>query len=273
MQGLLGSNLNWSVAHYQTFLDMPQLRSVILGSPPVLADLNALQLWGEFPEVRITGGSFNYWESITDLVFRGEVAYFWDEPVFIPEINNSTFFGEQLELPDPVLDLLAELLKVDIRDLGLRGLPLNPKSGSIPRKGILKYMFGFDKNIWIRPLNRKSTFFVSGQYFGQWVTDYDSRMRQGALIYPSLTDYPAVKEFEHIFTLLVSSTYRKGNLLPQVSAAYDLRGSIMVQPAVQYIWEPFRFMVQYSAIMGSFANFGFFRDRDQIAIIFTYLLS
>jgi hypothetical protein len=65
----------------------------------------------------------------------------------------------------------------------------------------------------------------------------------------------------------------KGNLLPQVSAAYDLRGSIMVQPAVQYIWEPFRFMVQYTNIMGSWTSLGFFRDRDQISFIVSYLLS
>ncbi len=273
MQGLIGSNLNVSVAHYQTILDMPSLRSVIVGSPPILVDLNDLQLWAEYHDVRITGGSFNYWESLTDTVFRGEVAWFWDEPVFIPEINNSTFFGDQLALPPPVLDLVKDALGVDIRDLGLYGLPLNPKSGSVPTKNILRFMIGFDKNFWIRPLNKKSTFFASFQYFGTWVPNYDDRMRQGALIYPSLKDYPKVKELEHIFTLLVSSTYMKGNLLPQVSLAYDVRGSAMFQPAVTYIWEPFRFMVQYTDIFGAWTSLGFFRDRDQISFVVSYLLN
>jgi hypothetical protein len=273
MQGLIGSNLNVSVAHYQTIMDMPSLRSIIVGSPPVLFDLNDLQLWAEYHDVRITGACFNYWESLTDLVFRGEVAWFWGEPVFIPEINNSTFFGNQFELPPPVLDLVRDALGVDIRDLGLRGLPLNPTSGSVPEKDMLKFMFGFDKNFWIRPLNKKSTFFASVQYFGAWVPDYDDRMRQGALIYPSLKDYPKVKEFEHTFTFLLSSTYMKGNLLPSLSGAYDVRGSAMIQPAVTYIWEPFRFMVQYTNIMGAWTSMGFFRDRDQISFIFTYLLN
>jgi hypothetical protein len=273
MQGLFGSNLNWSIAHYQTFLDMASLRSVIIGSPPVLVDLNSLQMWAEYPEVRITGGSFNYWESMTDFVFRGEVAWFWGHPVFIPEYNNAPFFGPQLELPGFVLDGLEGLLGLDIRDLGLNGLPLNPQSGTIPRKDQLKYMFGFDKSIWIRPLNKKSTFFVSGQYFGRYVPKFDSEMRQGALIYPSLKDYPHEDKFEHTFTLLVSSTYVKGNLLPQVSAAYDLQGAIMVQPQVQYIWEPFRFTVQYTNIMGSWNSLAFFRDRDQIAFVFAYMLN
>jgi hypothetical protein len=261
------------VAHYQTILDMPTLRSEIVGSPPILYDLNALQFWAEYHDIRITGASFNYWESMTDLVFRGEVAWFWDEPVYIPEVNSSTFFGDQLVLPPMVLDLVDQMLGVDIRDFGLKGLPLNPQGGSIPRKDILRFMIGFDKNFWIRPLNRKSTFFASVQYFGQWVPDYDDRMRQGALIYPSLKDYPKVKELEHVFTFLISSTYMKGNLLPSFSGAYDVRGSAMVQPAVQYIREPFRFMVQYTNIFGAWTSLGFFRDRDQIAFIVTYLLN
>lgn len=273
VQGLVADSLNLAFAHYQTFLDMPTLRSKVIGSPPVLADLNALQLWGEFPEVRVTGASMNYWESMTDIVFRGEVAWFWNEPVFIPEINNSTLFGPQLELPDPILDLAADLLGVDIRYLGLRGLPLNPKSGSIPRKDILRYMLGFDKQIWIRPLNKKNTFFLAGQYFGQWVPDYDARMRQAALIYPSLKDYPEVKEFEHVLTLLANTVYLNGNLQPQIAVAYDVRGAVLVQPSIHIVREPFRFMVQYNAIQGAFTNFGFFRDRDQVAFIFTYLLN
>ncbi|MEW6440037.1 MAG: DUF1302 family protein [bacterium] len=273
VQALIGSNLNLSIAHYQTFMDMPSLRSVILGNPAVLADLNALQLWGEFPEVRITGASFNYWESFTDLVFRGEVAWFWGAPVFIPELTSAPFYGPTLPLPDAVLDGLEEILGLDIRDLGLDGLPLNPQSGTIPRKDMLKYMIGFDKNIWIRPLNKKSTFFVSGQYFGRYVPKFDHRMRQGALIYPSLSAYPYEDKFEHTFTLLLSSTYMKGNLLPQVSAAYDPQGAIMVQPQATYIWDPLRFTVQYTNIMGSWNSMAFFRDRDQISFIFSYLLN
>lgn len=154
VQGLVGSNLNVAVAHYKTFLDLATPRSVVIGNPPLLADLDAMQLHWEYPEVQITGASMNYWESLTDVVMRGEVAMFWQEPVFIPQINSSTLFGPQLELPPEVLDLFAQVLGLDIRDLGLKGIPIEPGSGRIPRKDILRYMFGFDKQIWIRPLNR-----------------------------------------------------------------------------------------------------------------------
>jgi len=273
VQGMVAESLNLAIAHYQTFLDVPIFRSKVIGSPPVLSDLNDLQLWGEFPEVRITGASMNYWESMTDIVSRAEVAWFWDEPVFIPEINNSTLFGPQLELPEPVLNFLAGVLPVDIRKLGLRGLPLNPRSGSIPRKDILRYMVGFDKQFWIRPLNKLNTFFLSGQYFGQWVPDYDSRMRQESLMYPSLKDYPRVKEFEHVLTAMLNTLYLSGNLQPQIAMAYDVRGAWLIQPSINVICEPFRIMLQYSAIQGAFTNFGVFRDRDQVSLILSYLLN
>ena len=273
MQGLVGANLNVAVAHYKSFLDNPTPHYEVIGNPPLLTDFNALEMWWEYPEVQVTGASANYWESMIDVVFRGEVAMFWKEPVFIPQINTAPLFGPTLELPPPVLDFLAGVLPVDLRDLGLNGIPINPQSGSVPRKNILRYMLGFDKSIWIRPLNKVNTFFISGQYFGQWVPDYDDRMKIPILVYPSLTKYAPVGEFEHVLTGMINTMYMKGNLQPQLAVAYDLRGAILLQPSVNFVWEPFRFMVQYSAIMGSFANFGFFRDRDQIAIIFTYLLS
>ncbi|MEW6443741.1 MAG: DUF1302 family protein, partial [bacterium] len=273
IQGLIGANLNVAVAHYKTFLDMATPKSVVVGNPPLLADLNALQLHWEYPEVQITGASMNYWESMTDIVFRGEVAMFWQEPVFIPQINNSTLFGPQLELPPEVLDAMEGLLGVDIRDLGLNGIPIEPQGGKIPKKNILRYMLGFDKQIWIRPLNKVNTFFISGQYFGQYIPEYDDRMAIPALVYPSLKKYVPVSEFEHVFTALINTMYMKGNLQPQVACAYDLKGAILLQPSVNFVYEPFRFMVQYSTIMGSFANFGLFRDRDQVAVALTYLLN
>ncbi len=273
IQTMLGSNLNVSVAHYKTFLDLPTLRSVVVRDVPVLLELNDLELQATWPDLQITGASMSYWEPNIDFVFRGEVAWFWDEPVFIPEINTSTLFGPTLPLSPPVLDFMEDLLGLDIRDMGLDGLPLNPQSGSIPKKDILRYMFGFDKQIWIRPLNKVSTFFVTMQYFGQWVPEYDDRMRQAVPIYPDFVRYPKVKETESVFTAIVSTMYRGGTVVPQLAVAYDVRGAFLIQPSVNFIREPFRFMVQYSAIEGNFTNFGVFRDRDQISFMLSYLLN
>jgi hypothetical protein len=134
-------------------------------------------------------------------------------------------------------------------------------------------MIGLDKQLWIRPLNKASMFFLSMQYFGQWIPNYDDRMRQQAPIYPELLLFPKLKQYENSITAILSTTYMKGNLLPQLALAYDPRGAWLVQPQVNYIREPFRFSIQYSAIEGNFTNFGLFRDRDQISFTLSYLLS
>jgi hypothetical protein len=273
LQGMLGTNVNFSVAHYKTFQDTQTLRSVVVQDVPVLTDLNDMILEVAYSDVQVTGGSVSFWESHTDVIVRSEVALFWDEAVFIQEENLATLYGPTLALPPPLMDLAAQVLGIDLRDLGLDGLPLDPQSGGIPKKNILRFLVGLDKQMWIRRLNETNTFFLSMQYFGQWIPDYDERMAQSVPIYPDLIVFPEVKETEHIFTMVLSTMYRKGTIIPQMAVAYDVRGAWLVQPSVNLIREPFRFMLQYSAIEGNFTSFGVFRDRDQISFIFTYLLN
>ena len=273
LQGVVGPNLNLSVGHYRTFLDLPALRAVVEPGIPLLTDLDQMAFEVSWQPVQITGGSLNFWEPRTNTVVRAEVAFFWDEPVFIPQENISVLYGPTLPLPGWALDLAAELFGIDVRDLGLDGLPVNPRSGTIPEKSILRYMIGLDKQMWIRPLNRTNMFFVSLQYFGQWIPDYDDRLRQALQLYPSPVNFSVLKETESVFTALASTMYRKGTINPQLALAYDVRGAWLIQPSVNLIREPFRFMIQYSAIQGNFTNFGAFRDRDQITFILTYLLS
>jgi hypothetical protein len=138
---------------------------------------------------------------------------------------------------------------------------------------MLKWMIGLDKNFWIRPLNPTKTFFVSCQYFGTWVDAYDDRMRQPLAIYPDQDRYPLVKEVENLFTGAITTEYLHGDLVPTVAVFYDVRGAWLVSPMVNYIFEPFRAMIQYTTVMGNFTGIGAFRDRDQLSFIFTYLLN
>ena len=253
VMGMLANNYTLSIGHYRTFLDMPALRLAVGESP--------LDAWTEmsFPAVEITGGSLSFWETHTDIVFRMEMAWFWDEPVLIPDINTP-----MIPLPPFLADLASQLMGMDVPGL--------PTEGRIPKKDILRYMIGLDKNIWIRPLNPQRSFLVSLQYFGSWVQDFDERMRQPLALYPNATEFSAAKETESTFTFLINTDYVKGDVVPQIALAYDVRGAWLFQPSVNYIFGPLRFMIQYSAIMGNMTNFGAFRDRDQVTFIFSYLL-
>ena len=245
LMGVLAGNYTVSLAHYKTYLDNPSLRLAVGESP--------LDAWMEvsYPDVQITGASLSFWERHTNAVVRTEAAWFWDEPVFIPAVNTPL---DPLPFPIP-------------------GIPGLPAQGEIPKKNILRYMIGVDKSFWIRSLNRRTMFLVSMQYFGTWVPDYDDRMRLPIPLYPDSLQFVGVKETESVFTFIGTTDYRNGRIKPQLVLAYDVRGAWMIQPSVNLVREPFRLMIQYSALVGNFVNFGILRDRDQIAITLSYLFN
>jgi hypothetical protein len=290
IQGALGEGMGFSVAHYKTFLDSPSV--YFATTEPVegpLLDLSLLRINGDYPSVQVTGGSMNYWEPVTNLVFRGEIAQFWDEPVFELSQNGRPLLADYIPLSPTALDALAEFAGQDVRSFGFFGIPLSPKSGNIAKRDILRWMIGFDKQIWVRPLNKTSMFFTSFQYFGQWVQNHQEDMILPAANpdrfvpntvnsitgepVPDYTQFPHINETEHIFTGLITTNYRKGAITPQMAMAYDLRGAWLVLPSINYIREPFRFSLQYAAIVGNYISFGLFRDRDQISFTLTYLLN
>ena len=289
IQGMLGSTINVSAAYFETFLDTPTSHVVL--SEPVegpLLDTSLVRLDLDYPKFRVVGGSMNFWESMTDTVFRMEAAYFCQEPVNMFGISDLPLRADVIPLSPIALDAMAVLTGTDMRSTGLYGIPMNPKSGPIPRKDSLNWMIGFDKQIWIRALNKKNMFFLSMQYFGKWFPDH-SNSQYLAVPLPDkflpepnsitgepivdISQYPMVPEVSTVFTGMINTVYLNGNLTPQLAVAYDTLGVWLFLPQVTYIREPFRFMLQYAGIVGQFNSFGLFRDRDQITFTLSYLLN
>jgi hypothetical protein len=248
LQGVLFDSVNLSVAHYKSFMDNP---STVLNEEDTGGLIPNYFLEVYYDDVQVTGGALNWWESHLDVVVRAEAAWFWKESVFIPEVNTPLVASG---IPIPGLELL-------------------PAQGDKAEKDILRWMIGFDKSVWLRKLNKTQTFFVSMQYFGQYIPNYDGRIRQAVPIYPDSDNYAGLREVEGTLTFLTNTSYMSGQLNPQVVVAYDTRGAWMFQPQVNIIREPFRFLIQYSGIYGSFTSFGFFRDRDQVSFVVSYLLN
>jgi hypothetical protein len=248
LQAVLFQSVNLSVGHYKSFMDNP---STVLNEEDTGGLLPNYWLEAYYDDVQVTGGAMNWWESHLDVVVRAEAAWFWEESVFIPEVN-------------------APLVPTGLPIPGLEALPTQ---GAKSEKDILRWMIGFDKSVWIRKLNKTQTFFVSMQYFGQYIVNYDPRIKQPVNIYPDPNEYASVKEMESTFTFLTTTSYMSGRLVPQIVVVYDARGAWMFQPQINFLQEPFRFLIQYSGIYGSFTNFGFFRDRDQISFVVSYLLN
>ena len=228
--GVLGDNLNYTLAYMHTIPD-------VFGAHINLDHPESYFFELVYDPVDIVGGSINYYWGLADAVIRSEVAWFMDEPVFVPEVNL---------LPDPI-------------------------AGDIPKKDFLRYMIGFDKQIWMRALNDTQTFFIALQYFGQWADAYDDRMTMAVPITADLSRFPAVKEYEQTVTGAISTKYWHGKLEPQLAVAYDMRGAVFIQPQLNYLIDPFRIKLQYSTIEGNFTGFGVLRDRDQVSLIVTWL--
>jgi hypothetical protein len=87
---------------------------------------------------------------------------------------------------------------------------------------------------------------------------------KGTLRFPGTTQ---------VFTLAVSTPYLGGNLTPNLAFIYDMAGSWLVQPGVNWtFWEPWRMQVRYNYIDGRYTGVGLFKTRDSIWLELQYLL-
>jgi hypothetical protein len=290
--GTLG-DVTFSLGHYVTFNDIPSLRLratsiniIPVGAPDALPDFliyapDAAFLV-EFYQQQITGASATFalpFDPYT--IVRMEAAHFWDERVFIPEQSvNAAVARCAAQLP-----------------YGAGPCP-SPGVGDLPTKNVMRWMIGLDRNVWIRWLNPENTFFLSGQYFHTNIFNYDKDIANGLpsnthsaavanvpldpVNLPGVTrpmiatsyDFVPRKQDEVTLTYLINTLVYHGTIQPQVFGAYDIRGVHAVVPSLSYQYgSNLVFTVKYAIIMGTYANLGFFRDRDQLLFRVQYNLS
>src|SRR5213594_2978116 len=177
------------------------------------------------PYVHSVGASANYSdETLTQTVFRAE-----------------TLFDSGI----PFFDLSKETT-ID-----------NPALPGITKKNMWKGMLAFDRPTWIKSLNKKSTVFLTGQFFFHYLIDnpgcdaqrvfpfekakkaagecligaldLPSSVRNGSVGNPSYRD--KIRDWETLFTLAAFTFYRGGSILPVLGVAVD--------PTNQFSMEPF----------------------------------
>jgi hypothetical protein len=177
------------------------------------------------PYVHTIGLSANYSdEAYTQTVFRAETIY---------------------DVGIPFFDLAKE---TTIDDPALPG---------ITKKNMWKGMIAFDRPTWIKSLNKKSTIFLTGQFFWHYmvnnpgcdaaVVQTSSRAKQragsclvGGLDLPSTirngrspetaTFRDKIRDWETIFTAAAFTFYRGGSIVPVVGMAVDPSNQFAMLP-------------------------------------------
>lgn len=179
-----------------------------------------------FPNMQVTGATVEF--PIGYTLLRTEIAGFFDEPFFIENVNFRL------------------------------GVP-------VPKRNVIRGVFGFDHNQRIAVLNPFQTFLFSGQFF---VSGIQGSMKGIAADRHSFTN-----------TLAVSTNYGGVSFLPfepqispQMVFVYDWEGAWQVQPGVTFIRDPWRFTIEYSTVWGRFTGVGRNKDKDNIAFRIDYLL-
>jgi hypothetical protein len=188
----------------------------------------------------------------------------------------------------------------DITARPIQGNDVCRLTGGTRRGDSLNAAFGIDVNQFIRVLNPGQTFFISTQFFYKHlfgaidrkpvpgripmdgevlpVTEADFVVAQGGLspfgaVEPALIKQPT-DTFLH--TLFITTSYRSGTVNPAFVAFYDWGGALVWQPSITFIYDPFRFSVDYSILQAGTLKAGsgvsLLRDRDSVQFRFEYVI-
>lgn len=164
----------------------------------------------------------------------------------------------------------------------------------------IKAVIGWDTNQFIRFLNSHQSFFITTQFFYQRllnaapkrsfenrfvkdgevlpVTEFDIYVPSGGLadfgaVEPSLLRQPTNT---FLNTLLITTSYRSGTIIPSVVFFYDWGGATAFVPSIQFIHDPFRFQMEYNMIEASRLKGGsgvsLARDRDNVQFRIEYAI-
>ena len=277
----------FSLVHYVTYIDTPMLRIVTPTKNPInLGEFTTAVNTGDtsrflvdhfqahalYPKIQISGGTLTFSVPRISGIVRSEFAYFYAEPFF----HNSA--------PDQILGpALSGEITPGYQQVGtdpVSGQPILRYRSKVTRSDVIRWSLGLDVTRYIKLLNPHQSFLLSSQIFGRHIMDFNDtslasvapQFGFGQFAAPisdpnrNNASFVTIDEHQFIHTLLVSTAYRSGAILPQLVFLYDWQGSWLVQPGVTFVRDPFRLTLQYNYLDGQYNGIGFLRDRDNVII-------
>jgi hypothetical protein len=282
----------FSFAHYYTYFDTPTVEVTVQPGFPLIAfpDGYSSHTFLRPQRGQITGGTATFsvpYELAQKLflsgepVIRTEFAFFRDEPRYRQEeLDPFLFHSNQRQ-----------------RCRGVTA-PLDCLANGRRTGNSVNLVIGIDHNQYIRFLNPNQTFFLTTQFFYKHLLDAADRKNIPGAPFVKSGEVLPVPDFitdgiisvgqplEPVFvrhptdqflqTFVVATQYRSGTIVPAAAVFYDWEGAWVFQPGVTFIYDPFRFSVDYSfltagQLKGS-SGVSLLRDRDNVYFRIEYTI-
>lgn len=236
------SDVSFSLAYISTYPDAatPALGLNKDGNPVTRLKFPKVQIVGLTATTPLTPLNLNY------TVLRTEIAGFFGDPFFIEKQNFKL------------------------------GVP-------IPKRDVIRAVVGLDHNQWWTFLNPYNTFSITGQLFYSGIQGGVGGIKAALQRRPG--KYIDADRTSYITTFGISTLYSAAYLFnisqmqPAININYDWEGAWLLQPAITFIRDPFRFRVEYNHLDGRFvsspaagAGIGLLNDKDNLAFRIDYLL-
>jgi len=298
-----------SLAHYYTYLDVPGVQFHIPGSTTTTDPFTGKQVTGNtprfgneiqavqrFPRVQITGASATFPVPSWYTIVRSEFAFFRGEPMNRQGQGSSKdAFCTGTPAQCAAAAGTKRLEAANNTEGGLdpfvypNFLAIQRQHGfwgQVLQRDTVNTSVGFDVNRLIRWLNPGQTTLFSTQFFYKHVIN-----SPGDLVLPvPYRDIPVDKSIifvggrklrprlyhladnRFLQTLLITTSYSAGRVVPQFGMFYDWQGAIVFQPGVTLVRDPFRVVFDYTRIDGApTGQFGAVRDKDNVRFQFEYV--
>lgn len=272
----------FTVASYQTMFDTQavRFRAATPSDPGFIGPETGVQGFRSViaaeqfaPLVWVTGASMTTALPRLFSVIRAEVAFNKGEAFF----NGPTATGF------PGKGLTGQYVSEFLLPVTTGGF------NTVARRNSFGMALGWDTNQYIRWLNPNQTFFITTQFFWKHIFDYAPNpgcpsCRIAVPVPEPNNSTRVIPQVQDSFlqTLAISTTYNTKapftdvnmQVIPGYNMFYDWQGMFVFQPNVRFIRDPFRFIIDYSAINSGVyrRDLGLVRDRSNVRFQFEYVL-
>ena len=262
------SDYTFTLASYQTMFDLPavRFRASQPSDPGYVAGLSAITADTYAPLVWVNGASVTTALPSLRSVVRGEVAYFKDEALF--RGPTETGFPGKGTTAQLVTDFIGPVLAGTL--------------DTVTRKDTFNMAVGWDVNLPIQWINARDSVFLTTQVFYRHIFDHDPLQAVPVPEPNNSTRVVPLPEDQILQTLAIATTYLVNvpaadvnlQITPGMNMFYDWQGSILFQPNVRFLRDPWRFIVDYTTINSGVFRYqlGLVRDRSNVRFQVEYVL-